>query len=152
MAKKQNIDPVEIGKYALLIGGVVLGYKILKDLLNAFSGGNYPEVTIDLENELNKLKSRGINPTISDSQASSYADYIEATNKSWNTNEDEIVNIFKVLKNNADLILLKIKFGTRRPQFETIYVGLSAFLRADLNNNYIQEINNILQSKNIQLI
>jgi hypothetical protein len=149
MAKKQKIDPVEIGKYALLVGGVVIGYNILKDILKFFSGGNYPEVTSNLESDLNQLNQK---PTITKSQANSYADFIDAENKSWNTNEDEIVNVFKNLKNTADLYLLKQAFGTRRPQFETSFVGLNAFLRADLSDYYINKINAILTSKKIENI
>lgn len=142
----------EVVKWAITLIILYLLYKLLKGFTNLVSGGNYPEVTEDLEGELIDLRNRGINPTISDSEASSYAEFIHETNLSFNTDENEIFNIFRTLNNKADLVLLKIKFGTRRPQWGTSAVGLSAFLKTDLNESEIKTINDILATKNIGAI
>jgi hypothetical protein len=103
--------------------------------------------TDTLQAELNRYKKYGWLPTISESQASSYADLIYQENMSANTNEEAIYEVFRKLRREPDLILLKLKFGTRRPQFGTAYMGLSAFLRADLNDSEMEEVNRILRSK-----
>ena len=103
--------------------------------------------TDTLQKELDKYKKMGWNPTISESQASDMADVIYRENQSLNTNEESIYDVFRKLRREPDLILLKIKFGTRRPQFGTAYMGLSAFLRADLSNDEMSQVNKILSSK-----
>jgi hypothetical protein len=142
----------ELIKWVVTIAIIYLLYKVIKGFKTLAVGGEYTEVTEDLQSELNKLILNGINPTITDSQASSYADFIQNTSLSANTDEKGIFDIFRVLKNNADLVLLKIKFGTRRVPFSINNVGLSAFLRSDLSNSEIQTINDILANNRIQPI
>ena len=142
----------EVVKWIIVIAIVYLLYKVIKGFTTLAVGGDYPQVTEGLEGELIDLKNRGINPTISDSDASSYADFIHETSYSANTDENGIFNIFRILNNKADLVLLKIKFGTRRLPFSVNNVGLSAFLRSDLNESEIEIINSILAQKNISAI
>lgn len=142
----------DVVKWAITLTVLYLLYKLLKGFTNLLSGGDYPEVTEDLEDELINLRNRGINPTISESDASSYAEYIYETNLSFNTDENGIFNIFRILNNKADLVLLKIKFGRRRALWGTSPVGLSAFLKDDLNESEIKTINDILAQKNINPI
>lgn len=108
--------------------------------------------TDPLQKELDRYIKMGWSPTISESEASSYADIIYQENMSANTNEETIYDVFRKLRREPDLILLKLKFGTRRPQFETAYMGLAAFLRADLNDNEIAKVNGILRSKALSTI
>lgn len=145
---KQN----ELIKWVVTIAIIYLLYKVIKGFKTLAVGGDYPEVTEDLQSELNELILRGTIPTISESQASSYADFIQETSYSANTDEAGIFDIFRILQNNADLLLLKIKFGTRRLPFSVNSVGLSTFLRSDLSNEEIQTINDILANNRIQPI
>ena len=142
----------ELVKWVIVIAIIYLLYKVIKGFTTLTVGGEYPEVTEGLEGELIDLQNRGINPTISESDASSYADFIQDTSYSANTDEEGIFNIFRILNNKADLVLLKIKFGTRRLPFSVNNVGLSAFLRSDLNESEIETINSILAQKNISAI
>ena len=139
-------------KWVIVIAIVYLLYKVIKGFSKLTSGGDFPEVTESLDSELIALKNKGINPTINESTALSYADFIYNTNMGFNTDEEGIIDVFRVLNNQADLILLKKAFGTRRPQFETSYMGLAAFLRSDLSNSEINTINEILAQKRIQSI
>lgn len=151
----------EVLKWIILIAIIYIFYKLLKNFTQLFGGGTggglgsgiYDLPTDSDQKELDKyINQLNQSPTISDSMASSYADVIYQENQSFNTNEEEIYKIFERLKNNPDLLLLKIKFGTRRPQFGVGYMGLSAFLRSDLNDSEIQKINDILTTKNINTI
>lgn len=154
------MDKKDIFNWFILIIAIYLILKLLKNFTSIFGGGTggglgagvYDLPTDDLEQDLKNLQNRGINPTISDSTASSYADAIQNENMSWDTSEENIYDIFTYLNNEADLILLKIKFGLRRPAFEASYVGLSAFLRADLSSSWIKDINDNLTSKGISKI
>lgn len=157
----------EYFKWALLILAVYIIFKILKGFKNLtetgssiFGGGTggglgagvFDLPTDPLKAELDRYKKNGFLPTISESQASSYADIIYQENQSANTNEDAIYDVFRKLRREPDLILLKMKFGTRRPQFSVGYMGLSAFLRADLNDSEMAEVNRILSSKGLSTL
>lgn len=114
--------------------------------------GVFDKPTETIKTDLQKYASIGVFPTISESTASSYADLIYSENMSLNTNEAAILDIFTKLRNEPDLLLLKEKFGTRRPQFGTSYMGLSAFLRSDLSDSWISKINTALSRRAISNI
>ena len=144
--------------WGLIILAVLVVLKFIKKFTSGqtiFGGGTggglgagvFDLPTDTLQAELDKYKKYGWLPTISESQASSYADTIYQENMSLNTNEDAIFEVFKKLRREPDLLLLKLKFGTRRPQFGTSYMGLAAFLRADLSDSEMEEVNRILKSK-----
>jgi hypothetical protein len=146
--------------WGLIILAFIVVFRFIKKFTSGqtiFGGGTggglgagvFDLPTDTLQAELDKWKKYGYPPTITESQALSYADLIYNENMSLNTNEESIIDVFRKLRRQPDLILLKLKFGTRRPQFGTAYMGLSAFLRADLSNNEIEEINTILRKKAI---
>lgn len=115
--------------------------------LGGLLGEDYSSPLDPLEKDLQRYKNIGIVPSYNDSYYSSFADAIEMENKSLNTNEQAIYDLFRELRNEPDLIKLKIAFGTRRPNMETSSYGLSGFLRADLNESEMIEVNKILKSK-----
>jgi len=115
--------------------------------LGGLLGENYASPLDSLEVDLSKYKKIGIVPTFNDGYYSSFADTIEMENKSFNTSESAIYDLFRELRNEPDLIKLKIAFGTRRPQFETSAFGLGGFLRADLSESEMQELNTILKKR-----
>lgn len=144
--------------WGLIILAVLIVLRFIKKFTSGqtiFGGGSggglgagvFDLPTDTLQNELDRYKKMGWYPTISESQALSYADTIYQENQSLNTNEDAIYDVFRKLRREPDLILLKLKFGTRRPQFGSAYMGLAAFLRADLSDSEMAEINKILRSK-----
>ncbi|NBW37460.1 MAG: hypothetical protein EBR30_21075 [Cytophagia bacterium] len=157
----------EYFKWALLILAVYIIFKILKGFKSLtetgssiFGGGTggglgagvFDLPTDSLQKELDKYKKMGWLPTISESQASDMAEIIYRENQSMDTNENTIKDVFRKLRREPDMLLLKLKFGTRRPQFEVGYMGLSAFLRADLSNDDIAEINEILSKRALKPI
>lgn len=149
--------------WGLIILAVLIVLRFIKKFTSGetiFGGGTggglgagvFDLPTDPLQAELDRYKKNGFLPTISESQASSYADIIYQENLSFNTNEDAIYDVFRKLRREPDLILLKLKFGTRRPQFETAYMGLAAFLRADLSDSEMAEVNRILSSKGLSTL
>jgi len=159
----------EYFKYALLIAAIYIIYRLLKgfksigdglgsgsSIFGGGTGGGLGAGTFDLptdtlQAELDKYKKYGWLPTISESQASEMADVIYQEDLSWNTNEEEVKNVFRKLRREPDVLLLKLKFGTRRPMWGVSYMGLSAFLRANMSNE-IAEINQILSKKGLKPI
>jgi hypothetical protein len=141
----------EVVKWVIVIAIIYLIYKVIKGFSNAVTTvtGSSPGLQETTESELEQLINIGINPTISPSTASQYADFIEDTSLSLNTDEEGIFNVFRALNNKADLLLLQIQFGKRRPNFSAYAVGLNAFLKQDLNNSEINTINEILRQKRL---
>jgi len=115
--------------------------------LGGLLGENYASPLDSLEVDLAKYKKIGIVPTKNDSFFSSAADTIETENKSANTSEETIYDIFRELRNEPDLIKLKLAFGERRPNFSFTASALGAFLRSDLNESEMQELNAILKKR-----
>jgi hypothetical protein len=115
-----------------------------------FKSREEKELEKDLRNDKNELLNKGQKPTFSRTQYNSFAEIIDGENKSWNTDEDKIYNIFRQFKNDLDVILLSEAFGKKRPMYELIDRDLTGFLNADLNKSEIGEINKIFASKNIK--
>ena len=104
----------------------------------------------DLEKDQDTFIQQGQKPSFPRSQYKAFADTIQQENLSWDTDEKKIYNIFKQMKNDLDITLLVEAFGNRRPQFTFNDVALVPFLNEDLSKSEIEQINNILISKNIK--
>ena len=104
----------------------------------------------DLEKDQDTFVNQGQKPSFPRSQYKAFADTIQQENLSWDTDEKKIYNIFKQMKNDLDITLLVEAFGNRRPQFTLNDVALVPFLNEDLSKSEIEQINNILISKNIK--
>ena len=141
----------EVIKWVIVIAIVYLLYKVIKGFTNAVTTvtGSSPDLQDTTESELQETINTGTRPTISPAIASQYADFIEDTSLSFNTDEEGIFNVFRALNNKADLLLLQYQFGKRRPQFSVYAVGLNAFLKQDLSNAEINTINEILRQKRL---
>jgi hypothetical protein len=141
----------QVVKWVIVIAIVYLLYKVIKGFSNAVTTvtGSSPDLQDTTESELQETINLGTRPTISSATASQYADFIEDTSLSFNTDEQGIFNVFRALNNKADLLLLQNQFGKRRPQFSVYAVGLNAFLKQDLSNAEINTINEILRQKRL---
>ena len=104
----------------------------------------------DLEKDQDTFVQQGQKPSFPRSQYKAFADTIQQENLSWDTDEEKIYGIFKQMKNDLDITLLVEAFGNRRPQFTLNDVALVPFLNEDLSKSEIEQINNILISKNIK--
>lgn len=80
------------------------------------------------------------------------ADKLESAMFDLGTDEDSILRVFKVLKNDTDFALLFKAFG-KRPKFEFgVNQGnwnLIQWLQSELNDSEQAEVNQILSSKGI---
>lgn len=144
----------EVVKWVIVIAIVYLLYKVIKGFTSIGTTvfGESPDLSEQIEADLQILARKGILPTISNSTAAQYADFIEDTSKSFNTNEEGIFNVFRTLNNESDLLVLQKQFGTRRPSFSQYAVGLFSFLRQDLSDSEIDTLNAILAQKRLPQI
>lgn len=127
---------------------VWLVYKFYKQV--GFKSEEEKKAERDYRKDKDMLSEQGQKPTFTRTQYKGFADTIEGENKSWDTDEKKIYDIFRNMKNDLDIVLLSEAFGKRRPQFELIDRDLNGFLNADLNGSEIGEVNKILASKGIK--
>jgi len=137
----------------VLVGlGVVLVTKIAKgELFSGVSNQKGGSSADDkAKDDLKKEQQKGVKPSYSTTQYSSWADQIYSAGlAAFGTDEAAIYRIFSLQKNNADILSLYAAFGKRRLEFTTIKGDLGAFLQSELNSSEISRVNGILKSKGI---
>jgi hypothetical protein len=87
-----------------------------------------------------------------DSQYNIFADaiYSAGFDVLFGTDEDAIYSVFNRMNNDLDINKLIVAFGARRIEFSTRVESLAEFLRSELDDREIQQVNKILSSKNIK--
>lgn len=115
--------------------------------------------------ELATLSQQGVYPSYSDSQFQVFVDALVQAMTGCDTDEDSIYNVFRQLRNEADVRKLITQFGVQfyQPcawsspisysiwQFDDQHYGggLATWLGYDLSSDNISEINGILMSNGI---
>lgn len=119
-----------------------------------------PPPTEDLEDakdDLEILADQGIKPTMIESTYSALADAIHNDLKFSIIDDDkkDAKRILLMMLNDADLLMLKIKFGNRQEHFFGIPNGgvknLNAFVSGNFKNSTIASINNNYAQKGMLL-
>lgn len=116
--------------------------------------------------ELAALKQRGIYPSFYDSQYELFSNQLAEAMNGCGTDETMILQVFRALKNDADVLKLISSFGVRfyRPcpwsqpisysayliDSETFGGGIGEWFAYDLSSGDIEDINNILAGKGIK--
>lgn len=153
------IGIVVVAGTAVAIWAIVRGIKNRKELAEANQAAKAAS------SELQGLKARGINPTMDVSEFEALSQKLVQAMNGCGTNEDQVYDVFRAIKNEADIRQLIITFGVRyyepcaadqpisyiRWQFndQAFGGGLPTWLSYDLSASEIQEINKILKKNNI---
>jgi len=149
----------------LVLGGAYIGwevyrnYKKKKDLEEANQAAGLAE------QELQQLQQQGVRPTYTTSQFEVWTQTLVQAMTGCGTDEDAIMNVFRALRNDADIRKLVSVFGIRyyqpcawsSPISYAIWQGndqaygggLPTWLGYDLSSGDIDDINQILSSKGI---
>lgn len=130
-----------------------------KDLKDANKAGEAAQ------KELGELASKGVKPTLPDSQFQALCESLVQAMNGCGTDEDMIYNVFKQMKNEADIRKLIASFGVRyyqpcaadQPISYTKWLwndksyggGLPSWLSYDLSSSEVQKINSILKTNGI---
>jgi mannitol-specific phosphotransferase system IIBC component len=153
-----NLDP-RVRLFVQLMGvavGTIIVFKILKAVKQAQEDTANRNETQSTANELQVLNQNpATKQTITTGQANSYANKIFASMNGKGTYEDEIVDVFKKIKNDADFLAISKSFGTRTIESRVWLVEdfrgtLIQCLADELSSGYVTDINNILKSKKIK--
>jgi hypothetical protein len=133
--------------------------KKAKDIKKANVGGK------EAEKELKELAKKGINPSYSPTQYTSWVQRLVEAISDCGTDENSVYAVFQNMKNKADILSLVASFGVQfyRPcgatqpisyakyLFDSKSFGgsLSTFIQYDLSVSEIAKINKILEGKKI---
>lgn len=153
------IGIVVIGGTAVAIWAIARGIKNRKGIAEANQAAKAASV------ELQALKARGINPTMDISQFEALSQRLVQAMNGCGTEEDQIYDVFKAIKNEADIRQLITTFGVRyyqpcagdQPISYTRWLfndnafggGLPTWLSYDLDANEIKKINDILKNNKV---
>jgi hypothetical protein len=137
----------------LVVVGVVYGIKgIKKAIKNKASKDESKSVKGDLADLNNNVITK---QTISNAQASGFAGGLYSAMNGVGTDVDAILNIFKKVNNDADVLAIVKAYGTKSLtstllwESETFNGQLSGALRDELDSSDVNKINKILSDKGI---
>lgn len=152
MNENKSQQLIEILKIGILAYLVFLIFKTAKSLTNVAGDILEDESTEISDDEISNTGEKLSYPI---SQYSVFADGLEEafTNNGFGTNEEKIFNIFKKMKNKADVMKLIQAFGKRNlfTLSGGVVIGhnLPWYISSELNEDEISELNSILKSNNI---
>lgn len=144
-----NIKELKNNK-VVLYGAIGLGAYFLYNGIRSALGFN---TTLQAaKDDQARLAKEGQKPSYLDSQYKIFADaiYSAGFDVIFGSDEDAIYNVFNKMNNDLDVNKLIVAFGARRIEFSTRVEGLSQFLRSELSDSEISNINKILGTKGIK--
>lgn len=140
----------------VVVGGVAfLGYKLYKGLSGAVNISEPEKALLDVNNDIKKL-SKTQKPSYNGSQYRAFADSLYEAMSGLGTDEEEIFNIFRQMKNTLDVLLLTKAFDIRDYNddkfliFNIKSMNMNQWLSAELSTSNKAELNKILSSKGIK--
>lgn len=159
MKVNQDISAKQALQGAIVLGGIFLALKLIKGITSLLSA--VPSVTENVEaaekkqaaevkTDVETLQKEGIRQTYPNTTYSQFADALDsAMTSGFGTDEKAIYSTFNKLVNDVDYVKLVEAFGYRRMEFSYKYGNLSAWLRADLDQSEIDEINRIMRLRGL---
>lgn len=144
-----KINELTKNKY-FVYGAVGVGAYLLYKGIKKALGYN---TTVDAaKKDQAELIRSGQRPSYVDSQYKIFADaiYSAGFDVLFGTDEDAIYSVFNRMNNDLDINKLIVAFGARRIEFSTRVESLSEFLRSELDDREVEQVNKILSSKNIK--
>jgi len=157
-------------KGLVAVGGIaivgIFGFKIYQDIKRKKDLKQAGQSADEANSELQNLSSKGIKPTITNTQATNFSSSLVQAMNGCGTDENMMYNIFYKLKNDADIYLLIRQFGVRFytpcPASNPISYAkfliddksfggdLATWLSYDLSSTEIGKINTILKNNKIK--
>lgn len=152
---------------AIIAAGVgLLGYSIYRGIKRRQEERDLLQAAQAANSELGQLANQGVHPSYSDSQFEQFCVKIDGAVAGCGTDEEAIFDVFRAMRNEADIRKLVSTFGVRYltpceysdPVSYTIWLvnrqaypgDLASFLATDLSSGDIREINEILRGNGIE--
>lgn len=152
-------------KVIVVAGLALLGYSIYRGIKRRQEEQDLLKAAQAANNELAQLANQGITPSYNDSQFEAFSVAIDGAVAGCGTDEEAVFNVFRAMRNEADIRKLISVFGVRYftpcvysdPVSYSIWLAnhqaypgdLASFLATDLSSSDIREINEILRGNGI---
>ena len=140
----------------VVVGGVAfLGYKLYKGISGAVNISEPEKALLDVNNDIKKL-SKTEKASYNGSQYRAFADSLYEAMSGMGTDEEEVFNVFRQMKNTLDVLLLTKAFDIRDYTDDRVFIfnvkpmNLNQWLSAELSTSNKAELNKILSSKGIK--
>jgi len=138
----------------VVVGGIgLIGYRIYKGLSGAVNISESEKALLDVNNDIKKSTEK---PSYNGSQYRAFADSLFEAMSGMGTDEEEIFNVFRQMKNTLDVLLLTKAFDIRDYTDDKFFIfnvkpmNLNQWLSAELSTSNKAELNKILSSKGIK--
>jgi hypothetical protein len=143
----------------VVVGGVAfLGYKLYKGISGAVNISEPERALLDVNNDIKKL-SKTQKPSYNGSQYRVFADSLYEAMSGMGTDEEEVFNVFRQMKNTLDVLLLTKAFDIRAYNDDRVFLfnsdipmNLNQWISRELSSSDKAELNKILSSKGIKYI
>lgn len=162
-------------KGVIVVGGAAVVYftatRIFRNIKNARNKRDAKKTQSEVKSELAQLQQQGIKKSYPDSQYNAWADKIEKQFDGidwkqnwfdkdvpiigqWSGSGKSVAEIFKQLKNNADLLALVAAYGVRTYDQAGVFTGdftgnLYQAIQDELDKGEIDALNALLKKKGI---
>lgn len=150
----------------VVVGGVAFaGYSIYRNAQKRKEIEAANQAAEYATDELGRLAARGIRPTYLNSEFELMAGALVQAMNGCGTDEEMILDVFRKMRNDADVLKLITVFGVRFYQpcaasqplsylrwmwdDQSFGGGIGEWLSYDLSSGYIEDINDILRSRGI---
>lgn len=161
------LPPLAKGIIGITVVGVVtyVGFSVYKSIKRRKELKEANKAGIAAEKELIDLDRKGIRPTMSESQFETLSENLVQAMNGCGTDNGMVRNVFKKIKNDADIRKLISIFGVRfyqpcaadQPISYSIYLfndkafggGLPTWIAYDLDSDEIEEVNGILRGNGV---
>lgn len=153
-------------KVIVVAGLGLLGYSLYRSIKRRQEEADLLKASQAANSELAQLANQGIRPTYTDSQFEAFCVKIDGAVAGCGTDEESIYDVFRAMRNEADIRKLVSSFGVRYftpcvysdPVSYSIWLtnhqaypgDLASFLATDLSTGDIREINDILKGNGIE--
>lgn len=153
-------------KVIVVAGLGLLGYSIYRSIKRKQEERDLLKAAQAANSELAQLANQGIHPSYTDSQFEQFCVKIDGAVAGCGTDEEAIYDVFRAMRNEADIRKLVSIFGVRYftpcvysdPVSYSIWLAnhqaypgdLASFLSTDLSTGDINEINSILRGNGIE--
>lgn len=139
----------------ILIILLIVVYNWIKkqDFLNLKKDGS--DTVANAKDELAQLSESGTSPNYSSSQFAGWSDSLQEAMEGVGTDEEVILNVFKYMKNKADVLALIKAFGIRDYTDDKFIIwnvkpfNLNQWLANELSVSNLADLNSLLKKEGI---
>lgn len=133
----------------------ITGYTVWNKIQKASQAKKANQLASDAKKELAVLSSKGVKPTITQTQAETFSSKLVKAFDDFGTDEQAVYDVMSAMKNQADILYLIQVYGVRKFKgtfsswFDFEELNLPAAISYEMDSSEIAKVNSILSKKGI---